>query len=151
MRCATTGPHPPGPAEPRPPRGGDARIACPAVAPEPGRAPALRGRGYAPGEIAGDSGLGVGGEVNRAIPLDGGRWLQQLEPYLLLEAARVHSRLAPARDAQLRSVALGLRLTDNRHYALDLAAAKPTGDPSPNNPERRIRFSLLLSYQFDTP
>ncbi|MEH3086736.1 MAG: ShlB/FhaC/HecB family hemolysin secretion/activation protein [Xylophilus ampelinus] len=109
------------------------------------------GRGYAPGEIAGDAGLGVAGEVNRAVPLDGGRWLQQLEPYLLLEAARVHSRLAPARDARLRSVALGLRLTDNRHYALDLAAAKPTGDPSPNNPERRIRLSLLLSYQFDAP
>jgi hemolysin activation/secretion protein len=109
------------------------------------------GRGYAPGEIAGDSGFGAGGEINRAFPFDGGRWLQQLEPYLLLEAARVHSRLAPARDAQLRSVALGMRLTDNKHYALDLAAAKPTGDPSPNNPERRLRFSLLLSYQFDTP
>jgi len=109
------------------------------------------GRGYAPGEIAGDSGLGVGAEVNRAFPLDAGRWLQQIEPYLLVEAARVHSRLAPDRDAQLRSVALGVRLSDNKHYALDLAAAKPTGDPSPNNPERRPRLSLLLSYQFDTP
>jgi hemolysin activation/secretion protein len=109
------------------------------------------GRGYAPGEIAGDSGAGVGAEVNRAFPLDGGPWLRQVEPYLLVEAARVHSRLAPDRDAQLRSVALGVRLTDNRHYALDLAAAKPTGDPSPNNPERRLRLSLLLSYQFDTP
>ena len=49
----------------------------------------------------------------------------------------------------LRSVALGVRLSDARHYSLDLAVAKPTGDAALNNPQRDVRVSLLLSYQLE--
>lgn len=104
------------------------------------------GRGYAAGDGAGDSGWGVSAELNRAFRTDG-QWLKQVEPYLLLEAARVSTRLGRPSPEQLRSVALGIRLTDAKHYNLDLAVAKPTGDASIDNPQRKVRLSVQLSYQ----
>ena len=67
----------------------------------------------------------MGLQLNRAFPYDS-QWLRQIEPYLLLEAAH-----------------------DNRHYSLDVAVAKPTGDAALNNPQRDVRVSLLLSYQLE--
>jgi len=104
------------------------------------------GRGYAAGDAAGDSGWGVGLEVNRQFKVDGGEWLRQIEPYLLLEAAHVSLKLGEPSPRRLRSVALGARLTDGKHYSLDLALAKPTGDASATNPLRRPRLTVLLSY-----
>ncbi|MDM0015491.1 POTRA domain-containing protein [Variovorax sp. J22P168] len=104
------------------------------------------GRAYAPGDAAGDSGWGASVEVNRMLRIEG-TWLKQVEPFLLVEAAEVSSQLFSPMPAHLRSVALGVRLSDSRHYSLDLAVAKPTGDPSSTNPQRKLRVGLLLSYQ----
>lgn len=104
------------------------------------------GRGYAAGEAAGDSGWGVGLELNRLFKLEGGDWLKQVEPYLLVEAAQVSLKQGQPSPRKLRSVALGARFTDGKHYNLDVAIAKPTGDPSASNPQRRARLTLLLSY-----
>ena len=106
------------------------------------------GRGYAAGDAAGDSGWGIGFELNRAFDQDYG-WLKQIEPYLLLEAAQVSTHNAEPAVRKLRSVALGVRLTDKRHYTFDLALAKPTGDAAPSNPARKPRLTLLLSYQLE--
>ena len=106
------------------------------------------GRAYAAGDGSGDSGWGVSGEINRAFTLDG-QWLKQIEPYLLLEAAHLSTKLGKPAPEWMRSVALGIRLSDAKHYSLDLAMAKPTGDASVNNPQRKLRFSVQLSYQLD--
>lgn len=104
------------------------------------------GRGYAAGDAAGDSGWGVGAEINRMFRLDT-RWLRQIEPYVLVEHARVSTDIGRPLPRSLRSVAIGVRLSDTRHYSLDLAIAKPTGDAAIGNPDRKTRISLLLSYQ----
>lgn len=104
------------------------------------------GRGYAMGDATGDSGWGVSAELNRLFVMDS-QWLKQVEPYLLVEAAHVSMRLGQPRPSKLRSVALGLRFSDNKHYSLDIAAAKPTGDAAASNPARKPRLSLLLTYQ----
>ena len=104
------------------------------------------GRGYAAGDAAGDSGWGAGFEVNRMFRFDMNR-LKQIEPYLLVEYARVSTDLGRPVPQTLRSVALGVRLSDAKHYSLDLAIAKPTGDAAVDNPARKMRVSLLLSYQ----
>jgi hemolysin activation/secretion protein len=107
------------------------------------------GRAYAPGTAAGDSGWGAALELNRQFKVDAGVWLQQLEPYLLFEVAQVMTQVGQPLPRRLGSAALGLRLTDRKHYSLDLAIAKPTGDPAVINPARRPRVSLSLSYQLD--
>jgi hemolysin activation/secretion protein len=106
--------------------------------------------GYAPGEAVGDSGCGLGLELHRTFAVDG-TWLRQWQPYVLLEAARVHARLATPSPARLRSVSVGLRLTDHRHYNLDLAVSKPTGDLPVENTERHWRAHLTLSYRLGEP
>ncbi|HVR53411.1 MAG TPA: POTRA domain-containing protein [Pseudorhodoferax sp.] len=108
------------------------------------------GRGYAPGDGVGDAGWGAGLELNRQFPVDAGPWLQQLEPYVLLEGAQVRTELGTPSPRQLLSAALGVRLSDSRHYSVDLALAKPMGDAAPTNPERKLRASVLLVYQFDS-
>lgn len=106
------------------------------------------GRGYQPGEFSGDSGLGASAELNYQFTLQQ-TWLKSLEPYLLYEWARTHQQSNTVTPNTLRSASLGLRLSDNRYYALDLAMSKPLGDRSAHNPERKLRYSLVLSYNLD--
>ncbi|MDR2297212.1 MAG: ShlB/FhaC/HecB family hemolysin secretion/activation protein [Comamonas sp.] len=106
------------------------------------------GRGYQAGEFAGDSGLGASAELNYQFPLNQ-TWIKSAEPYLLYEWARTHQETSGAKGNTLKSASLGLRISDSRHYALDLAMSKPLGDRSINNPERKLRYSLVLSYNLD--
>lgn len=103
-------------------------------------------RGYSPGAGVGDSGWGVGLELNRAFAYDS-FWLRQWQPYLLLENARVYNRFGTPAPERLRSQSLGLRLTNHKQYSLDLAVSRPLGDRTPDNPERHWRASLALSYR----
>jgi hemolysin activation/secretion protein len=105
------------------------------------------GRGYAPGDAAGDSGAGLGIELNREFKVDGGPWVQQVEPYVLYEVAQLQTEIGEPMPKRLGSAALGMRWSDRKHYSLDLALAKPTGDAALTNPQRRVRASLLLTYQ----
>ncbi|WP_137920154.1 POTRA domain-containing protein [Hydrogenophaga sp. 2FB] len=103
-------------------------------------------RGYGAGEAVGDSGWGLGLELNRAFTVDS-VWLRQWQPYVLLEAARVHARLGTPAPARLRSVSVGLRLTNFKQYSLDLALSRPTGDMPVENTRRDWRANLTLSYR----
>ncbi|MDO9438756.1 ShlB/FhaC/HecB family hemolysin secretion/activation protein [Hydrogenophaga sp.] len=103
-------------------------------------------RGYGAGEAVGDSGWGLGLELNRAFAVDS-VWLRQWQPYVLLEAARVYTRLGTPVPAQLRSVSVGLRLTNHKQYSLDLAVSKPTGDMPIENTQRHWRANVTLSYR----
>lgn len=106
------------------------------------------GRGYQAGEFAGDSGLGTSAELNYQFPVSLA-WVKSAEPYLLYEWARTHQQTTGASGNTLRSASLGLRLSDNRYYALDVAMSKPLGDSSLNNPNRELRYSLMLSYNLE--
>lgn len=108
------------------------------------------GRGYASGETSGDSGFGFSMEVNRRFTLPTGRPLW-LEPYLMAESGRVRASggaLAPV-PAQLVSLTLGARLTDQKYYSVDLGVSKAVGDAPLENPERKLRTNLILNYRLD--
>ena len=102
-------------------------------------------RAYAPGDASGDKGFGIGAEVNYAIPV-AMTYLKQLQPYLLLETARVYSNAGQLAFSKPSSASVGLRLTDNRFFSVDVALSKPVGEASPFNPDRDIRASTMLSY-----
>lgn len=106
------------------------------------------GRGYQAGEFSGDSGMGVSAELNYQFPVNQ-PWIKSAEPYLLYEWARTHQQISGLRGNTLRSASLGLRVSDNRYYAVDMAISKPQGDRSINNPNRELRYSLVLSYNLD--
>lgn len=102
-------------------------------------------RAYAAGELAGDSGWGVGLELNRsfAVALN---YFKQLQPYVLLESARVYSHEGTPIFSRISSASLGIRLTNGTYYSVDVPASKPLGDASPNNINKGVRLSALLSY-----
>ena len=106
------------------------------------------GRGYQAGEFSGDSGMGASVEVNYQFPVNQ-PWVKSAEPYLLYEWARTHQQNSAVASHTLKSASLGLRVSDNRYYALDVAMSKPLGDRSTNNPDRKLRYSLMLSYNLD--
>lgn len=102
-------------------------------------------RGYAAGEAAGDKGWGLGLELNRSFALETA-YLKEVQPYILLEHARVRSNAGTLALSKLTSASLGVRLSDKRYYSVDLALSKPAGDPSPDNPSRDLRLSAMVSY-----
>lgn len=106
-------------------------------------------RGYRSGEAAGDQGLGVSLELNRFFARPAGKWVKTVEPYAKYEQARTWFHTQGLQGQTLKSTSLGIRLSDSRYYALDVSASKPLGDPSPYNPEKKLRYSLTLSYQLD--
>lgn len=105
------------------------------------------GRAYSAGAIAGDSGWGIGLEGNRSFVVDM-KYLNKIEPYILLERARVYSRLGVGSFSRFASASLGLRVSDGGYYTVDIAASKPLGDAAPDNPNRKVRLSTLISYNF---
>lgn len=107
------------------------------------------GHGYRAGEAAGDKGLGVKLELNHHFPRKDGKWLKHWEPYLMYEHAQTWFNTKGWAGQELRSSSIGIRLGDNRYYALDLAVSKPHGDKSPYNPDQKLRYNLSLSYQLD--
>ena len=107
------------------------------------------GRGYRAGEAAGDRGLGLSLEINRIFALPQSTWLKTLEPYLMYEDAKTWFETSGLPSRRLRSSSVGIRLSDSRHYYLDLTASKPHGDASAYNPDKKVRYSLSLSYNLD--
>lgn len=102
--------------------------------------------GYEPGEAAGDSGFGASFEVNRAIAVTS-RYLQTLTPYLSFDMARVYLHNGPTAPSKLASVALGFRISDNKHYNLDLSIAKAIGDAPIESASRSPRLNATFSYR----
>ena len=102
--------------------------------------------GYEPGEASGDSGFGASFEINRAIAVSR-RYLQTITPYVSFDMARVYLHTGPAAPSKLSSLALGFRVTDNKHYSLDLSLAKAVGDAPIESPSRSPRLNATFSYQ----
>jgi hemolysin activation/secretion protein len=102
--------------------------------------------GYEPGEASGDSGFGASFEINRAIAVSA-RYLQTCTPYVSFDMVRVYLHTGPAAPSKLSSVALGFRVTDNKHYSLDLSIAKAIGDAPIESPSRSPRVNATFSYQ----
>ncbi len=106
------------------------------------------GLGYPAGEIAGDRGWGASIELNRMFRTDF-RFLKTIQPYLMLDTARVYLSSGPLFHNQLASVGLGVRVSDSKYYSLDLSVAKPMADAPTNSPSRPLRFNANWSYQFE--
>lgn len=102
---------------------------------------------YDPGETSGDRGWGMGLELSRNFKPNT-RWLKAVSPYLSVQHAQVSlsdgRRPAPNR---LGTVALGVRLSDNKHYNVDFAYAKPTADMPLETDDRKPRWNLNFAYQ----
>lgn len=106
------------------------------------------GRGYQAGEASGDSGIGGSVEINYSLDIKH-QWLKHAQPYVLYEIARTWQQHQGMPSAKLRSASIGIRLHNQRYYSVDVAIAKPLGDLAINNPTRRLRLSVLLTYQLD--
>ncbi|WP_116137345.1 ShlB/FhaC/HecB family hemolysin secretion/activation protein [Trinickia diaoshuihuensis] len=102
--------------------------------------------GYEPGEASGDSGFGASFELNRAITV-GARYMQTFTPYAACDMARVYLHTGTSAPSKLASVALGFRITDNKHYNVDLSIAKAVGDAPIESPSRSPRLNATFSYQ----
>lgn len=102
-------------------------------------------RGYNAGDASGDSGWGIGLEGNRSFPVKL-PYVTHIEPYVLLESARVYNHMGQAQLSKLSSASLGARFSNGKYYKIDFAVSKPIGDAPSTNPERKLRMSLLASY-----
>ena len=105
-------------------------------------------RGYQPGAVSADQGLGLGLEINRVFTTQS-TLVRQWEPYLLYEVARTWQRQTGEVESRLRSASLGVRFAGGKSYSADVAVSKPLGDRTLDNPQRKLRLSLMLSYQFE--
>lgn len=101
---------------------------------------------YDPGDAAGDSGWAASLEVNRAFAT-GRSWIRSIVPYVAYQSARVYVNGGRPLIDRLDSAALGVRVSDAKHYSIDVALAKPTGDRPPETGTREKRWNLTFSYK----
>ena len=73
--------------------------------------------------------------------------MQTFTPYVAFDMAHVYLRTGAAAPNKLASVAVGFRVTDNKHYSLDLSLAKPVADAPIESPARGPRVNATFSYQ----
>ncbi|BAO89966.1 ShlB/FhaC/HecB family hemolysin secretion/activation protein [Caballeronia cordobensis] len=104
--------------------------------------------GYQPGEASGDSGWGASFELNRPIDI-GMTYLKAFTPYVAVDAARVFLHGGTANPRRLSSVGIGFRVSDAKHYSIDLSVAKAVGDAPVESASRSPRINATLSYQLD--
>lgn len=102
---------------------------------------------YDPGNASGDSGWGAALEFNRTYSR-GARWLKSLVPYLVVQHARVYLKDGRPPIDRLGTVALGLRLSDSKHYNVDFSVAQPTADIPLESTRRDPRLNLTFAYDF---
>lgn len=102
------------------------------------------GRGYPAEQAYGDKGWGLGYELGYNF-YPGLSWLQLLQPYAALDAARTWFNDAGA-DSRLASYALGMRFSDQRHYHLALEFAQPLADAPIDNNRREPRLNFSINY-----
>jgi hemolysin activation/secretion protein len=103
------------------------------------------GRGYPDDQAYGDKGWGVGYELNYSFKLDGD-WLRLVQPYAAVDAARAWYNLGGA-TSRLSSVAMGMRLADQKYYNLGLELSRPLGDKAFDSRNRNMRYGVTLSYK----
>ncbi|MFC5740844.1 ShlB/FhaC/HecB family hemolysin secretion/activation protein [Dyella tabacisoli] len=106
------------------------------------------GLAYDPGSVSGDSGWGAALEVNRPFTYPA-KWLKTLTPYTVAQFARVYQNSGQPTFDELKTIALGMRLTDGKHYTVDFSAAQPVGTLPLNSSGRHPRYNLSFSYQLE--
>lgn len=104
------------------------------------------GRGYPDDQASGDKGWGASYEVNYSF-LRQSVVLNQIQPYAVVDTARTHYIQDGLPNAQLGSAAIGLRLSNRKHYLVSAEIAKPFGDRALDNNERSPRINFAFSYQ----
>jgi len=104
------------------------------------------GLAYDPGDAAGDSGWAASFELNRYYDVST-IWLKRWTPYAVIQVARVHLNTGSAPLSQLGTAAVGVRLSDTKHYTVDLSVAQPTGEKPTEEERREARWNLTFSYQ----
>lgn len=106
------------------------------------------GYGYPQGELAGDKGIGATIELNRNFNIDS-QWVSSVQPYIAYDWAKAWYNQEQLQSGawRLRSAAFGLRITNNKHYYLDINVGRPL-DSLPGDDKRRLRFNsnFLLFY-----
>jgi hemolysin activation/secretion protein len=105
------------------------------------------GRGYPDDQASGDKGWGAAYEVNYSF-LRQSTLLSQIQPYVVADTARTHYNQDGLTEAKLGSAAIGVRLSDRKHYLVSAEVAKPFGDRALDNNERSPRLNFTFSYQF---
>ncbi|KXU92451.1 hypothetical protein CR51_30910 [Caballeronia megalochromosomata] len=68
---------------------------------------------------------------------------------MIADAARVFLHGATANPRRLSSVGIGFRVSDAKHYSIDLSMAKAVGDAPVESSSRSPRINATLSYQLD--
>lgn len=101
---------------------------------------------YDPGEVSADKGWGLSLELSRNFRPQS-RWLKSVVPYLVVQHAQVSMTEGRPPIDKLGSVGLGVRLSDNHHYNVDFAYARPTADLPLEADDRKARWNLSFSYQ----
>lgn len=104
------------------------------------------GRGYPDDQSSGDKGWGASYEVNYSF-LRQSVVLNQIQPYAVVDTARTHYIQDGLPEGKLGSVAIGLRLSNRKHYLVSVEVAKPFGDRALDNNERSPRINFAFSYQ----
>lgn len=102
------------------------------------------GRGYGSSQGVGDR--GIAGEIElRRIQPTGWSWLSQIEPYLVLDAAR--TRFNDSRVShELASLALGVEISRGNTYRLRLEYARPVGERDFETNNRSHRLNVRISW-----
>jgi hemolysin activation/secretion protein len=101
--------------------------------------------GYQPGEVSGDSGWGASFEVNRPLTLEWA-YLKSLTPYASIDAARVYLHGGTPQPRSLSSVGVGLRVSDAKHYSIDVSVARAIGDAPVESSSRSPRVNASFSW-----
>lgn len=108
------------------------------------------GRGYDPGAVIGDSGVGVRGEVRVGSLLPKVAGGSAVQPYAYVDAAWVwnHDTVFEGLNPQkIVSVGGGLRAAIHDAVRVDAGVAVPLRDPLGLNVKGKARFMLNLSFQ----
>lgn len=106
------------------------------------------GLGYAQGARSGDKGVGLSAEVNRRFNT-GWPFVSSLQPYASVDYARSwynSDSLSSLRNRHLSSVALGLRITDDKYYLFDVNVARPIAARSESDQSRDYRINANYSF-----
>lgn len=108
------------------------------------------GRGYDPGAVIGDSGLGLRGEVRVGSLIARAQGGSAFQPYAFADAAWVWNHdvaYAGLNPQKLVSVGGGVRAGLLDTVRLDAGVAVPLSDPLGFNVKGKARFMLNLSFQ----
>jgi len=106
------------------------------------------GRGYPDSDASGDYGVGGQVEMRYIHNRDQGQRLKTIQPYVVMDAAHTGFNQSGIAKQNLSSYALGVTLSDNRHYSISVEAARPIGDMPVDSQKRDWRYNATFTYNF---